>query len=165
MPDERCAECDWALAELGERQPTPEVASRLEEHLAACPTCRQARDWDRQLAVLLRDTPFPAAPTGIERRVHVLLGRRQAVRSSGRAATAATAATILVCLGTAWWAGGLRNGPTPRPPVDMHDSLAAESLPLETLMILAAAPPVPALSHPQSAWLAVLTEASQGELP
>jgi hypothetical protein len=162
MPDERCAECDWALAELGERQPTPEVASRLGEHLAACPTCRQARDWDRRLATLLGDTPIPSDSTGIERRVHVLLGRRQTVRLSGRAATAAI---ILVCLGTAWWAGGLRNGPGPRPPVDMHDSLAAESLPLETLMILAAAPPVPALSHPQSAWLAVLAEASQGEVP
>ena len=80
--DERSAECTWAVAELSDRELAAEAARRLEAHLLVCPSCRQTRDGDRRLAELFAGASFPVTPSGIERRVQVLLGRRQAMRWS-----------------------------------------------------------------------------------
>ncbi len=165
MANQFDVECVWVRLELAERQPTPEEARRMREHLAACPACRQACDCDRELARRLRDSPFPATPVSIEQRVRLLLARRRTVRSSAVAATVATAATLLICWGAVWWTRGRPGHPVSTPAGDFREVSAAESLPLETLTVLLAAPPVPTLDRPQSAWLAVLTEASEGDIP
>ncbi len=167
MPDkawkELPAECAWALNELNDRQLPPEAARRLQTHLAVCPSCRRARQWDRQLAVLLGNNSLPVVPLSVERRLGTLLERRKAVWYSGTAATLAAAAMLLLGAGIVWWTDGSQTVPAPEPravvvsPDDLMRSL-------DDLTILVAQPPVPVLARPQSTWLAVLVEACEGDL-
>ncbi len=165
MPNEKSAECAWVLAEMGDRDPPAEVSQQIELHLAVCQSCRLAREWDQQLAGLLRGDSLPVAGAEIECRVQAILSRRQALRWSGTAALVASAATVLICLGTAWQTGWLRPEQDARRPFELQESPVGDSLPLEVLTVLTANPPVSALDRSHSAWLAVLTEASQGEVP
>ena len=160
---ELAPECVWALAELSERQLSPEAAQRLESHLAVCPSCRQACQWDRQLAGLLGGESLPPVPQRVERRLGALLSRRKAVWWSGTAATLAAAATLLLGAAVGWWTGGSRTAPSPEPRaivVAPDDAASA----LDDLAILMAPPPVPALDRPQAMWLAVLVETYEGDL-
>ena len=116
MPDEKSAECAWVLAEMSDRHPPAEVSQRIERHLAACPSCRLAREWDQQLAGLLRGDSLPVAGAEIEHRVQAILSRRQALRWSGTASLVASAATVMICLGTAWRTGWLWPEPESRRP-------------------------------------------------
>jgi hypothetical protein len=150
---------------MGERQPAPEISERIERHLAACPACRRAREWDQQLATLLCDDSPPVAGAEIEHRVQAILSRRQALRWSGVASLVASAATVMICVGTAWWTGWIQMEPEVRRPYPVPESRAGEPLPFDVLTALTANPPVPALDRAQSAWLVVLSEASQGETP
>ena len=165
MPDDQwkelAPECVWALTELSERQLSPEAAQRLESHLAVCPSCRQACQWDRQLAGLLGGDSLPSVPQRVERHLGALLSRRKAVWWSGTAATLAAAATLLLGAGVGWWTGGSRTGSEPRTMLVAPDDHARA---LDDLAILIAQPPVPALDRPQSMWLAVLVEACEGDL-
>lgn len=160
--DELPPECDWALAELAERQLAPEAARRLESHLAVCPSCRQARQWDRQLAGLLGGESLPPVPQRVERRLGALLTRRKAVWWSGTAATLAIAATILLGAAVGWWTGDPRAAPVAesRSIVVAPDDAAGA---LDDLASLMAPPPVPALDRPQAMWLAVLMETYEGD--
>jgi hypothetical protein len=150
------------LTELGERQLPSEAARRLEEHLAACRSCRQARQWDRQLAGLLGGESLPPVPPRVERRLGALLSRQKAVWWSGTAATLAAAATLLAGAAVAWWTGGSGTVPAPEPRsmVAAPDDHARS---LDDLAILMAPPPVPALDRPQAMWLAVLVETDEGD--
>jgi anti-sigma factor RsiW len=167
MPDEQwkelSPECVWALTELSERQLPPEAARRLESHLAVCPSCRQARQWDRQLAGLLGGDALPPVPRRVERRLGTLLARRKAVWWSGTAATLAVTATLLLGTAVVWWTGGWPTAATPEPQavVVTPDDHARG---LDDLAILMAQPPVPVLERAQSTWLAVLVEACEGDL-
>jgi hypothetical protein len=138
MPDEKIAECAWVLAEMGDRDPSAEVSRRIERHLAACPSCRLARKWDQQLAALLRGDSLPVAGAEIEGRVQAILSRRQALRWSSTASLVASAATVLICLGTAWCTGWLSPEPEARRPFELWESPAGDSLPLEMLTVLLA---------------------------
>jgi hypothetical protein len=158
--EELLPECDWALAELGERQLAPEAARRLESHLAVCPSCRQASQWDRQLAGLLGGESLPPVPQRVERRLGALLTRRKAVWWSGAAATLAAAATLLLGAAVVWWTGDPRIAPEPRAIVVAPDDAARA---LDDLAILMAPPPVPALDRPQAMWLTVLVETYEGD--
>lgn len=162
---ERPAECEWALAELGQRPPSPASARRLEQHLAHCEACRRARDWDRKLADILHDASVAASRGGIEQRVQALIAHRRTQRSSGIAAGIAAAATLLVCGAIAWWMGDSRMSTGTRPELVAGTTETGEPLALDALTILASEPPVPTLNRPQVAWLAVLTDAAEGELP
>jgi hypothetical protein len=156
-------ECVWALAELSERQLSPEAARRLDSHLAVCSSCRQARQWDRQLAGLLGGESLLPVPQRVERRLGALLARRKAVWWSGTAATLAAAATLLAGAAVVWWTGDPRtaHAPEPRAMVVAQDDHARW---LDDLAILMARPPVPALDRPQAMWLAVLVETYEGDL-
>jgi hypothetical protein len=160
---ELAPECDWALAELSERQLPPEAARRLEEHLAVCLSCRQDRQWDRQLAGLLGGESLPPVPQRVERRLGALLTRRQAVWWSGTAATLATAATLLAGAAVVWGTDDSPTSPAPEPRaiVVVPDDAANA---LDDLAILMAPPPVPALDRPQAMWLAILVETYEGDL-
>lgn len=167
MPDDEWKElppeCVWVLTELSERQLPAEAARRLEEHLAVCPSCRRARQWDRQLAGLLGAGSLPVGTQPVERRLGTLLARRKAICWSGMAATLAAAATLLLGGAVAWWMDGPLAAPTPEPRA-VAISSEDPSRSLDDLTILVAQPPVPALDRPQSTWLAVLVEACEGEL-
>jgi len=167
MPDDQwkelSPECVWALTELSERQLPPETARRLDAHLAVCPSCRQARQWDRQLAGLLGGDSLPPVPRRVERRLGTLLARRKAAWWSGAAATLAAAATLLLGAGVVWWTGNRHTAAAPEP-----QSVAVTSgdpaREWDDLAILMAQPPVPVLDRPQSTWLVVLAEACEGDL-
>jgi len=161
--DEGSAECQWVLAELSERQPTPEVSRRLEAHLADCPTCRDALAWDRRLAGVLKGESFPPASGSIQQHVHALLERRRTVWWRGIAAAFAVAAILSTCGVILLWDGKIYGGRDHKPAMSAAANLVpADSL--DDLMVLVAEPPVPSLSRSQSGWLAVLVQVSEGDL-
>jgi hypothetical protein len=157
---ELAPECVWALAELSERQLAQEAARRLESHLAVCPSCRQARQWDRQLAGLLGGESLPPVPQRVERRLGALLMLRKVVWWSGTAATLAAAATLLTGAAVVWWTDDPQTGSEPQSALVARDDHARA---LGDLAILIAQPPVPALDRPQAMWLAVLVETYEGD--
>jgi hypothetical protein len=162
---ENSAECEWVAAELGQRPPSPDSAQRLEIHLTHCEACRLARDWDRQLADILQDSRFVPTRDGIEPRLQTLIARRNTRRLSGVSAAIAAAATLFLCGTIAWWTGDSRTSTEDRPESAASMTEPGEPLPLDALTILASEPPVPTLNRPQISWLAVLTDATEGELP
>jgi hypothetical protein len=117
------------------------------------------------LADILHDASVAASRGGIEQRVQALIAHRRTQRSSGIAAGMAAAATLLVCGAIAWWMGDSRMSTGTRPELVAGTTETGEPLALDALTILASEPPVPTLNRPQVAWLAVLTDAAEGELP
>ena len=157
--DERPVECRWAILEMAGGLHPPGDARRLEAHLAECADCRSAAEWNRRLAVLLSNHPLPDAPENIETRVRALLHRRRTLRWMGTAAALASASVLVLLIGTKLLDrpdSGREGGPPARVAVSPVDDLG-EFAPL------AEDPPVVAAGRLQDSWIAVLTEASEGE--
>lgn len=165
MNDERSTECEWARLQVGRQPLSAQDSCRLERHLAACAACRETRDWDDQLAVILRDTPLPPVGTGIERRVHMLRARRRTLQWSVASAAIAATVTLMLSGPILWWLSDAVDRPLARSGQAAGQSVSEDPLPLASLTILASEPPVPILNRPQAAWLAVLTDSAEGELP
>jgi predicted anti-sigma-YlaC factor YlaD len=163
MPEAR-SECEWVLAELAEREPASEVARRLEAHLAVCPSCRKAREWDRRLAALIFKSA-PSVPRTIARRVHAMMHRRRAIRWMCVAVAGAAAACLLLVLGGYHFAHLQEPDPTGASSLASLDSSATERDDLAELTLLVSDPPVTTVCRTQPAWLVVLSDVCEGDRP
>jgi predicted anti-sigma-YlaC factor YlaD len=161
---ETCSECEWVLAELTDREPSFELAHRMESHLAVCPSCREARDWDRRFAALISEIA-PPVPRTIQRRVHVLMHRRRAIRRTCAAVAAATAACLLFALGGYHWGHLHEPNSTGAPSLAALDSSAAEWDDLAELTLLVSDPPVSTVCRTQPAWVVVLSDVCERDRP
>ncbi|OAI46634.1 hypothetical protein AYO44_10990 [Planctomycetaceae bacterium SCGC AG-212-F19] len=156
---ERPLECEWALAEMAETRAgrsVPAAAERLQNHLAICPVCRQAQEWDRRLGNAFTAGPVPATPTGLEQRVQCLVRRRRNVQ---RAIAGMAAALVAGYLTLAFWPSKT-SLPATTPIV--QGKPATDVIGMNDLAPLAAEPPVVTICQSQSAWLVVLNEACEG---
>jgi len=153
-------ECEWASSELSEDPCAPDDLRRLDAHLASCTRCRRDAEWHRRLADLLGPGSLPSAPEGIERRVRALIRRRRAMRWTGAAAALACGGAALIFLGPT-----LIGPPpsAPRSPVIATNPVADPADDLSDLAFLVSAPPIVPLDPVQASWIAVLTEASEGD--
>ena len=163
--------CDWAAEELSESASAPDDRRRLEAHLASCPRCREDSEWHRRLAGILGAASPAQASGGIERRVRALLRRRRAARWASAAAAVAAigGASVFLApefLGRSPSAPPAVARPSPESPPAASGPSSPADFPAsaDDLAFLAAAPPVAPQDPSQAAWIAVLTEACQGDL-
>src|SRR5262245_35301788 len=94
-PLDQSPECEWAQRELFEARPGRPVSDRLQSHLAGCPRCRNAQEFDSRFAGVLRAAPGPATPINLESRVRRLRRRRKILQGA-----VAVAAAVLIGIAT-----------------------------------------------------------------
>jgi hypothetical protein len=156
MAPHRPAECDWVQAALFEAH-GGELPEQVQAHLAACPHCRQAQAFDRQLGDWLSAGPMPA-PRGIETRIRQLRRRRRALQG---AVLATAAATLLGMATIGFWKPAGSGGP-PSAGVVVVPPRPVERDVVNELVVLSSPPPVVRMADEQAAWLTVLNEACEG---
>jgi hypothetical protein len=127
-------DCRWALETLFEdrgHEEAPADAERLHTHLAVCPHCRAAAEWDLRLAHLLEADRGPAPPPTLAQRARALARRRRLAR---RSAIFAAAAAVLLAVGLAL--NALRGGAQPEHVADIQGLEWIAATPVEPLQVL-----------------------------